>query len=164
MGQPGAAAVAGLLVPPHAVPSCEQPFPCVALLDTIPCRRCCCCCRPQPLAGCHPHSPASCHPHPPAGCHPHSPAGCRSLFPAGCRRRTSWRAIPSSTPFRVVCCWLLPAVGCCRKRNPLEDLRREISIMRRMRHPNIVALTEVRAAPAAGDGAIAAGGGGGGAH
>ncbi len=35
------------------------------------------------------------------------------------------------------------------KRNPLEDLRREIGIMRKMRHPNIVALREVnrRASP-----------------
>lgn len=30
-----------------------------------------------------------------------------------------------------------------KKRNPLEDLKREIMIMKKMKHPNIVTLSEV---------------------
>lgn len=40
-----------------------------------------------------------------------------------------------------------PSMPCCR-RDPLEDLQREIAVMRRALHPNIVALREVGGGPA----------------
>lgn len=42
--------------------------------------------------------------------------------------------------------WCKLSIICLRsrKRDPMEDLRREIAIMRRMLHPNIVALREAR--------------------
>ena len=39
------------------------------------------------------------------------------------------------------------AEGGGRRRDPLEDLRREVAVMRRAAHPNVVALREVRLSP-----------------